>query len=305
MLVHQNPRLLKRAIGTLSSEDSAFFIHVDGKSDIQSFTDIGGSNVFFAERRVAINWGEFSMVQATLQLLRHALERPEGYDYFVLLSGSDYPLRGGNYIRKFLEVHRGEQFMSAVKMPAPGYPLSKINLLRYSSDKPVRRFAARALAKVGLAQRDHRKHLRRLQPYSGSQWWTISRDASRYIVEFTTSNPHLEKYFRNTFTSDEMFFHTILANSSFQHRLRRNLVYLDWPRAGKHPAMLNDTHVAFFEAQEEVCVNDEWGSGEVLFARKFSDDSLPLLDRIDKMIQRKDQQIMTSLSSSNRSSRAQ
>ena len=54
--------------------------------------------------------------------------------------------------------------MSMVKMPAPGYPLSKINTVRFTSDKPLRRFASRALAKLGLAQRDYRKHLGGLEP---------------------------------------------------------------------------------------------------------------------------------------------
>jgi len=53
--------------------------------------------------------------------------------------------------------------MNLVKMPAPGYPLSKINTLTYPSDMPVRRFAARALAKLGLAQRDYRKYLKGLR----------------------------------------------------------------------------------------------------------------------------------------------
>ena len=51
--------------------------------------------------------------------------------------------------------------------------------------------------------------------------------------------------------------------------------------------MLNDKHLRFFESQDKVLVEDEWGSGEVLFARKFSDDNLGLVDRIDEMIRRK------------------
>jgi hypothetical protein len=70
--------------------------------------------------------------------------------------------------------------------------------------------------------------------------------------------------------------------------MRRNLVYEDWSAGGSRPATIDDRHVAFFEAHERVCLNDVWGSGELLFARKFSDASIDLLDRIDKMIERKD-----------------
>ena len=225
MLVHQNPRLLKRAVAALSCDGCGFFIHVDQRVDARSFSDIGGNTIFFCKQRVPVYWGEFSLVQATLMLMREALGSAEGYDYFVLLSGSDYPLRAGTYIRRFLKENRGSEFINLVKMPAPGFPLSKINKLRYPSDKPARRFASRTLAKIGLAQRDFRRSLRGLDAYGGTQWWTISRDAAQYIAGSVRLNPHLEKYFQKAFTSDEMFFHTILGNSPFRTRVRRSLVY--------------------------------------------------------------------------------
>jgi hypothetical protein len=115
------------------------------------------------------------------------------------------------------------------------------------------------------------------------------------------SNPHVEEYFQNTFAPDESFFHTILGNSPWRSRVRKNLVYADWSTSlGHHPAMLNDEHVRLFEAQEKVWVEDEWGSGEMLFARKFSDSRLDLVERIDEMIRRKEQQGATSLPSSDR-----
>jgi core-2/I-Branching enzyme len=287
-LTHKNPNLLKRAIGALSSESCAFFIHIDLKADIQEFSGIGGKNIFLSEQRMPVYWGEFSQVEATIRLMRQALGSSAGYDYFVFLQGSDYPLRSRGYIERLLENNRGFEFMNLVKMPAPGYPLSKINKLSYPSDKPVRRFASRALAKLGLAQRDYRKYLGGLEAYSGDACWALSRDACVYILEFAACNPHVERYFRNTFTSDEMFFHTILGNSPLRSRVRRGLGYRDWSIPGAHPAMLNDVHIASFEQQEKVWVEDQFGSGEALFARKFSDDSPDLLQRIDDMIERKE-----------------
>jgi hypothetical protein len=295
MLVHKNPQLLKRAIAMLSSEDCAFHIHVDRKADIREFSAIGGGNIFFSEQRIPVYWGEFSQVEATMLLVRQALACPANYDYLVFLQGSDYPLRSGRYIQGFLEKNRGREFINLVKMPAPGYPLSKINKVRYPFGKPIRRLATRALAKVGLAYRNYRKHLGGLEAYAGQAWWTLSRDACRYTLEFAACNPHVEKYFRNAFTSDEMFFHTILGNSPFRPRVSKGLTYVDWPTPGNHPAMLNAEHVNFFQAKDRIWVEDEWGSGEALFARKFSDDNLDLLDRIDEMIRRKDEQGAASL----------
>jgi hypothetical protein len=290
VFAYKNPKLLKGAIGTLSCEDCAFFIHIDQKSSIKEFSRIGGENVFFSEKRIPVYWGEFSGVQAILLLLRQALERSQDYDYFVLLSGSEYPLRSAKYIHAFLEENRGLEFMSIVKMPneAAGKPISRINTLRLQSNKPVRRLAVRVLAKLGLAQRDYRKYLGSLEPYSGSTWWALTKEACQYILEFVQRNQHVEEYFQTTFAPEEMFFHTILGNSAFGSRTRRSLLYEDWSARGGHPAMISHQHLALFEAQEKVCLNDVYGSGEVLFARKFSDDRLDLLQRIDDMIRRKE-----------------
>ena len=289
MFAYKNPQLLKRAIGTLSSEDCAFFIHIDQKRSIKDFSRISGENVLFSEKRLPVYWAEFSGVRAILLLVREALESQQSYDYLVLLSGSDYPLRSSKYIHSFLEENRGSEFMSIVKVPneAAGKPISRVNTLRLQSNKPVRRFAVRALAKLGLAQRDYRKHLGTLQPYAGNTWWVLTRDACQYILEFVERNQHIQEFFETVFAPEELFFHTILGNSVFSPRIRRNLVYEDWSARGAHPAMISDRHLALFEAQNRFCLNDVYGSGELLFARKFSDDSLNLLQRIDDMIARK------------------
>jgi len=285
--VHRNPILLKRAIAVLSTEDSAVFIHVDRKTDIQAFKDVSGDNVFKSKERIPVFWGEFSQVVATRLLLKQALDCPEGYEYFVFLQGSDYPLRSGRYIQRFLDDNRDAEFMNLVKMPTPGYPFSKINKLRYPSDRPLQKFASRVLGKFGLARRDYRKYLPGIEAYAGHACWTLSRAACSFLLDFAVSHPHFDAFFQNTFTADEVYFHTILGNSPFFHRVKRGLMYVDWvdPR---HPRMLNDEHVRFFAASDEVRVSDEWGSGEVLFARKFSDERLDIVDRIDEMTRQKE-----------------
>jgi hypothetical protein len=64
------------------------------------------------------------------------------------------------------------------------------------------------------------------------------------------------------------------------------LVFDDWSISGPHPAMINERHVAFFESQDRICAENSYGSGEVLFARKFSENSADLIQRIDEMISR-------------------
>ncbi len=284
---HDNPRVLKRLIAALMCEDCGFFIHIDRKSDIRRFSGINGDNIFLSGERIPVYHSGFSQVEATLLLLREALGRPQNYDYFVLLGGTHYPLRSKEYIHRFFKNNRGTEFISTARMPndALGMPLSKLNRIYFEEDEPVRRFFSRGLAKVGLAHRDNRKYLGVLEPYGGSNWWALTREACKYITEFLQSNESLTRFFRNTCCPDEMFFHTILGNSAFQSRVRRNFTYLHWP-ARQRPTFLNSAQVQQMELWDRPWVEDEWGSGEALFARKFSDDNLEFLDRIDEMIMR-------------------
>jgi hypothetical protein len=54
--------------------------------------------------------------------------------------------------------------------------------------------------------------------------------------------------------------------------------------------MITSRHVDLFESQGEVSAPDLHGPGEMLFARKFSDDDLPLVERVEEMIRKKDYQ---------------
>ena len=289
-VAHDNPGVLKRLIAALSCKDCDFFIHIDRKADIRRFSGISGDNILLSEERIPVYHSGYTQVEATLLLLRDALSRTQDYDYFVLLGGTHYPLRSKEYIHRFFEKNRGTEFISTTRMPSDslGMPLSKLNRIYFEEDEPVRRFLSRALAKVGLAQRDHQKFLGVLEPYGGSNWWALTREASQYIIEFVQSNGSLPRFFRNTCCPDEMFFHTILGNSPFRSRVRRNFTFLHWP-AGQRPSVLNSAQVQQIELCDRPWIDDEWGSGEALFARKFSDDNLKLLDRIDAMIKRNEE----------------
>jgi hypothetical protein len=290
ILAHKNPRLIATTIKALSCGNSAFFVHIDKKSNLDEFLFLEAENVFFTEERIPVYWGEYSMVEAILILIEQALAASKKYEYCILLSGSDYPLRSKEYISRFLDQQRGTEFISLATIPNAdaGLSLSKINTIGIPSDQLGLRLLVKACAKLGLAQRDYRKHLPNLQPCGGSTWWALTRSACQYILDFRKDNKFICEYFAKTLTSDETFFHTILGNSSFRRNIRRGLMYEDWSNGPLHPAMLNSSHLDFFEAHQEVTIDDAFGPGELLFARKFSDQTLHFLDRLDDIIKAKD-----------------
>ena len=103
IVAHNNPMHLLRLIRALSSSSSSFFIHIDRKSNLDDFANINGDNVYVSQERIPDYWLDFSQVEATLVLLRMALAEQHRFDYFVLLSGTDYPLRSVPYIQSFFE----------------------------------------------------------------------------------------------------------------------------------------------------------------------------------------------------------
>jgi hypothetical protein len=290
LFAYKNPKLIQATVDFLAGADAAFFVHIDAKADLRPFEGLRGANVVFTDRRIPVYWAEFSGVEATLLLIRQALAARQRPDYLVLLSGSEFPLRSRRYIHAYLEAHRGIEYITMQKMPAPGKPLDRLDTVRYPTTRPVRRFVFRALAKAGLGRRDHRKYLGSLEPYSGNTWWAISGAAGQYVVEYAQAHPELAKFFEYVHAPEETYIHTILGNSPFRSRVRRNLVYEDWsgPGGRARPEMLTARHVDLFESQTEVTLQDLHGPGELLFARKLSDDDFPLVKRIAAMTESKD-----------------
>src|SRR5262245_39180657 len=92
ILAHESPNHCKRLIWALDSPDSAFFVHVDKRGMLDDFLIPSAANLQCEQNRLPLYWDEFSVVEATLQLMRTATNAAEHYDYLVLLSDSDYPL---------------------------------------------------------------------------------------------------------------------------------------------------------------------------------------------------------------------
>jgi hypothetical protein len=288
---HNNPAHLKRLIAALQAPNTRIFVHIDRKSDFAAFQHLVGPDVTFCADRVAVYWGEYSQIDATLVLLRSALHAPMKFDYFVFLSGTDYPVRSQGYIEDFFVRHAGQEFINIISMPSVELkkPLTRLTQYRVPTGSTMwflRRVIRRVLitAHVMSGLRDFRSTFQELKPYAGSQWWALSQSACMYIFQFIGQRPEVVKYFHNTWFPDEMFFQTILGNSAFSGRITHNVTFTDWSAGGAHPAPIDERHLALFAAPEPLRVHDAYGNGESLFARKFSDRQATLIDALDKIL---------------------
>ena len=255
VLAHQHPGQLSRLVKQLRSPAADIFVHVDAKVPIEPFLRAAGPDVHFTSTRIPVYWADYSQIRAVLLLIEAALAAPRKYDYLVLLSGVDYPLRSAAEIEDFFAQNKGSEFINWVAMPsaAASKPLSRLTDYHGRPGLPGRLLskARRLLIKLHFmpSARDCKAYLGETAPYAGSTWWALTRDACQYIQTFAGRNPRFMKFFENTSSPDEMVFQTILANSPFRSRMRRNLTYADWSDGAASPSAIGERHLALFGAR--------------------------------------------------------
>ena len=89
------------------------------------------------------------------------------------------------------------------------------------------------------------------------------------------------KLFKHTLFPEEALFQTIIGNSPFRAQVTHNLTYNDWTRPTRpYPAIIDAQHLQEALAASVVAADDAFGRGELLFARKFPDDSAWLVARL-------------------------
>lgn len=286
MLVHANPQHLQRLIERLRSDGAVFFLHIDKKTDPRPFAHLQAADVRLVPAPVAVYWGDFSQVDAILKLITTALAAGP-FQRFVLLSGADYPLWPTEDINAFFAAHRTDEFINMVPMPcaAAGKPLARLSTYTLRPTlSAVHRLALRVLLKTRVIprQRDVQRALGTLQPYGGSTWWALTRDACEYIVAFVQRHPALVRFFKGTQYADETFVHTILGSSPLLPNVKRNMTYTDWRAGGSSPANISRAHVDYFRQTKSFPLDDVYGIGPMVFARKFNDQDGALLRELDE-----------------------
>jgi len=267
VLAHSHFQQLNRLLNSLDYPGFDVYLHVDAKSSYQGALP---KNVSLIQPSVICQWGSFSLVQATLELLRAAKDSGIEYRYYTLLSGVDYPVRSNDDIHRklaesdseFLDIYQGKN-----DFRHDWYRKHHLTRFPYWPRRLVHMFLHRMQGRV-LPD----KHMpMSMQPYWGSQWWSLSHAAIQYVFDFMMEHPKYLPFFKFSHAPDEMFFHTIILNSSFKSKMKPNLHYIDWKKGGSHPKVLGEND---FEA---------FSTGDWLFARKFDLDATPgLLDRIDR-----------------------
>lgn len=284
VLAHASPNHFARHIDALTCGGNRAVVHVDAKTNIDPFR---GANpaATFVEDRVRVNWGGFSIVEATLRMMRAAVAAVPDADWYALTSGDAYPLRDQGAIEEFLNSDGGAAYMSILPMPSPGVdkPLRRLSGYYIEHDPRTTKASAFYKAVHRLIHRNYGRALGGMRPYAGSQWAVWRADVVRYLIEQVDTRPGFVEFCRNTHIPDEHFFQILLGNSPFADAVRPGVMYSDFSRTSGGPAILGDGHVERWRTSP-LTWSSAYGHHELLFARKFPDDSADLVARVQRQV---------------------
>jgi hypothetical protein len=255
ILTHKNPEQLQRIIKAMQHPAIDIYIHVDKKVDIHAFADLENeSNVFFIKNRVKVYWGSYSVIQATLNGFAEII--PKSYDYINVMSAQDFPLKPASFIYEYIKKRRGTEFVTCLSVDKQ-WQEAKIRVTNYFFMNW--RFPGRfRLEKIINAVLPKRKFPLNYEIVGKECWFTITTAAAIYIVDFIKKHPEAVRFFKFTWTADELMIPTILYNSQFKDRISDNLVYIDWSES-------LDAHPKIFKMKDA----EKLSQSEKLFARKF------------------------------------
>ncbi|MDR7210672.1 beta-1,6-N-acetylglucosaminyltransferase [Flavobacterium piscis] len=230
---HADPENLQRLINALD-DDNDFFIHIDRKSEINSFYQLlkEKKNVFFMEGtdRIKVYWGGFSQVKATLNLIEKCLLQncinDSDYLKIMLISGADYPIKSNEELRDYLLKFKKVNFirgMNVTEANTKKYNYCLCNYLFFDFfliNKTVTKFVRKILNILGSAFIKKNNYVvdnngNKIDVFHGSSWWALNLDVIEYIHAYSKKNDNLKNYFRYSLAADEKYFHTIFFNSSF------------------------------------------------------------------------------------------
>ena len=246
--------------------DFNFYIHIDKKSKMD-FSILYNIKNVFVSNTYKVNWGGVNHLKAILLLSQESLNNVDN-SFFHLITGEDFPTKS---IDSFLSLDRSRNYLEYFEMPANRWigngGMDRINYFQLydvfdAKKEKQNSYINKILTKqkkLNFKRSYSDKFPKKL--YGGSTYWSLNRDALNYVVNYP--NKELLNRFKFTFCAEEIYFQTILLNSSFANTIvYNNLRYIDWSSGrGGYPAFLDESDF------DGIISSDKY------FARKVKCDS--------------------------------
>lgn len=218
ILAHESYDCLYPLLNTLLGTGANVYFHYDlkGSSDIGAFDQIEPrTGIFRLAKRCKVMWGEWSIVKSTISSLREIDFNCDDSDYFMLLSGSCFPIKPLEGLQSFLASNPFDYIecvnASERRWVTGGIQNERWEKYHYFNYRFQRkRFEASLFLQRKLGVK--RVLPNRLTPYIGSQWWCLRRQTVKTVLDYLDSHPIIEKFFSTTCVPDESLFQTLVGN---------------------------------------------------------------------------------------------
>ncbi len=255
ILVHRYPQQFMRLFRAIYHPINYYLIHVDKRArgglhtEIQDFL-ASFSNAHLLESRNVV-WGGYSMVDVELRGIKELLKISVEWDFFINLSGQDYPLRSQAFIQDFLCQNEGTDFIQifdqAKKRPDT---MNRVENYFIETDN-------------GFSGTPYKRlYLPDVTPYIGGQWMILSRGRCEFICG-SGEVEKLKSFYRNTLIPDEGFFQTVIMNTSYSGAIvnddKRAIIWIPDGDIKLRPKTFRASDINFLLASD------------ALFARKFDE----------------------------------
>lgn len=279
LLCHKDPQGVIRQAERLTAGGDFVSIHFDGRARQVDYAQIRGAlaqnpSVTFARRRLKCGWGEWSLVEATLEAIKAAVADFPRATHFYMLSGDCMPIKSAEFAHAFLDAEDVDYIESFDFFTSDWIKTGmKEDRLIYRHWFNERTQKARFYASLEWQKK---LGLRRaipddIQMMIGSQWWCLRRRTIEHVLDFCRTRRDAMRFFRSTWIPDETFFQTVVRHLVPESEIHsRTLTFLMFSDYGMP--------VTFYNDQYDLLLSQDY-----LFARKISADAMTLKARLGEL----------------------
>ncbi|MCA8868587.1 MAG: glycosyl transferase [Rhodobacteraceae bacterium] len=275
LLCHKDPVAIVDQAKRLTAKGDFIAIHFDARAGIEKFNQIseglaGNDRVVFA-RRIKCGWGEWSLVEATLNAVEAAEQAFPHATHFYMVSGDCMPIKSAEFVHGYLDakdcdfIESFDYFNS--NWIKTGMKEERLIYRHYFNER-----THKALFYTSF-ELQKRLGLKRAIPADleimiGSQWWCLRRRTIEAILALLKKRKDIVRFFRTTWIPDETFFQTLVRHLVPHAEIEaRTLTFLMFSDYGMP--------VTFYNDQYDLLLAQDF-----MFARKISPEALDLKRRL-------------------------
>lgn len=216
--------------------------------------------------RVRVDWGGWSMVEASQIAAEAMLAHHPDVGHVYLTSGSCLPLRPVDELVSYLSAHAGTDFVESVTTDEATWTLDGLEeerfTLRFAFSWRKRRWLFDRSVALQRRLGWRRSVPEGLVPHLGSQWWCLTGATLRAILE-APDREAMDRYFRRVWIPDESYFQTLAR----RHGTRidsRSLTLAKFDVSGK-PHLFYDDHLALLRRSDCFVARKIWPGADGLY----------------------------------------